>query len=429
MKVTVVGGGIAGLSASYYLAKAGIEVILIEKQSKLGGISGGFRKKGWEWYLDYTYRHMFFSDSDLLDFFDELGFSDYYYSTPLTSSLYSCRGKFVSYPLDTPLSFLRFPLLSTIDKVRAGIILSLLKVSPSLPLFEHISAESLLKKGMGKSAWNVLWEELFRKKFGKYAEKVLASFIWARIKKRTKKLGYVNGGYQSFIEFIEKRLRKMNVEIRVSEEVKDMVKEGEKVVVSTDKDEIKVDGVIIAISLRDSLTFFSKLVPRYLNSFRKVKYLHAIVSILETKEKLFPDDYWVSVTTPLLSTMVFVQHTNFVGSSHFNDHEILYLGNYVDEKDKRWNLSEREIVKTYISDIKKLKPRFNDSIIDSWVFKVRNAQPIFDRDLVLANKLFKKLPPYLFFAGLERSYPFDRGVNYAVKCGKEAAFEFLRKIR
>lgn len=37
MRVAVVGGGISGLGASYELAKAGVNVVLYEKEDYLGG--------------------------------------------------------------------------------------------------------------------------------------------------------------------------------------------------------------------------------------------------------------------------------------------------------------------------------------------------------------------------------------------------------
>ena len=36
--VVIVGGGISGLSAAYYLAKAGVSSTLIEKRPRLGGV-------------------------------------------------------------------------------------------------------------------------------------------------------------------------------------------------------------------------------------------------------------------------------------------------------------------------------------------------------------------------------------------------------
>src|SRR6476646_463901 len=38
MRIVIVGGGISGLSAAYYLSKAGISSTLIEKRPRLGGV-------------------------------------------------------------------------------------------------------------------------------------------------------------------------------------------------------------------------------------------------------------------------------------------------------------------------------------------------------------------------------------------------------
>src|ERR1043166_1321882 len=45
--VVIVGGGISGLSAAYYLAKAGISSTLIEKRPRVGGVIQTERIAGW----------------------------------------------------------------------------------------------------------------------------------------------------------------------------------------------------------------------------------------------------------------------------------------------------------------------------------------------------------------------------------------------
>ena len=45
-RVVVVGGGLAGLTSAAYLAKAGVKVLLFEKESKVGGLVNSFNYKG-----------------------------------------------------------------------------------------------------------------------------------------------------------------------------------------------------------------------------------------------------------------------------------------------------------------------------------------------------------------------------------------------
>ena len=52
--VAIVGGGLAGLTASIYLAKAGRKVIVLEKSSRFGG--RGMTIKKWDLYESWCAR-------------------------------------------------------------------------------------------------------------------------------------------------------------------------------------------------------------------------------------------------------------------------------------------------------------------------------------------------------------------------------------
>jgi len=187
-KIAVLGGGFTGLSASYYLAKKGHKVTLIEKSDVLGGLAVGFKEPHWKWPLERAYHHLFSNDTDIIRFAKEIGFDRIFFKSPSTDSLYKeSKNNYRIIPVDSPKGFLLFPYLSLKDKIQAGLVLGFLKFFPNIPLYEKITAEEFTKKYMGKNVWNIFFKELFRKKFGKYAGKILASFLWARIHKRTKK--------------------------------------------------------------------------------------------------------------------------------------------------------------------------------------------------------------------------------------------------
>jgi protoporphyrinogen oxidase len=125
MKIAILGGGLTGLTASYYLAKKNHKVNLFEKEKVLGGLASGFKQKNWDWYLERAYHHLFANDNDILDFAKEIGFDKIFFKTPLTASLYqNSYSNYSIYPLDTPIDLLRFPLLSFSDKIRASFTLA-----------------------------------------------------------------------------------------------------------------------------------------------------------------------------------------------------------------------------------------------------------------------------------------------------------------
>ena len=154
MKIAILGGGITGLTSAYYLAKDGHRVTIMEKESALGGLASGFKSKDWNWYLERAYHHLFASDHDILNFAKEIDFDKIYFRSPETSSLFNNEtmkqsNNFSVYPLDTPLDLLKFPLLGLIDKLRAGLIIIFLKLSPFLPMYKKMTSEEFLKKAWG----------------------------------------------------------------------------------------------------------------------------------------------------------------------------------------------------------------------------------------------------------------------------------------
>ncbi|CAK9329216.1 unnamed protein product [Citrullus colocynthis] len=72
MKVAVVGAGISGLVSAYVLAKAGVEVVLFEKEDYLGGHSKTVNFDGFDLDLGFMVFNRV-TYPNLMEFFDELG--------------------------------------------------------------------------------------------------------------------------------------------------------------------------------------------------------------------------------------------------------------------------------------------------------------------------------------------------------------------
>lgn len=432
MKIAVLGGGITGLTASYYLAKKGYKLTVFEKSKNLGGFASGFRQKKWAWYLDYAYHHLFANDDDILNFAKGIGFNKIFFKSPETASLYqdqisSPRAnpslaenfKFQIYPLDTPQDFLKFPLFSFTQKIRAGLTLVFLKISPFLSIYENLTAENFLKKTMGEKVWKTLWQELFRKKFGDYAGIILASFIWARIKKRTKSLGYIEGGFQTFINYLVNKLTGLGVNVLTSYEIKEIKKKGDKFLINNQL----FDKVISTLPTPIMTKITTNIFPAYfLQKLRKLKYLHALTFILETDKPILDKTYWLNVSTSKIPIMGIVQHTNFIDKKYYGGNHLCYLAWYVEEKNKLWQMDKKEILDFVLPYLKKLNPNYSiTKLLNYFVFKSPFAQPIFDKDFLKNKPDFITPLKNFYIANLDMTYPYDRGTNYAVKLGKEVA--------
>jgi len=426
MKIAILGGGITGLTAGYYLAKKGHQVTIMEKGAVLGGLAAGFKEKEWGWHLERAYHHLFASDSDILNFAKEIGYKKIYFNKPVTSSLFVVGEKLSAYPLDTPIDLLMFPLLGLVDKLRAGMIIVFLKLSPFLPIYKTMTSEEFLKKTMGIKVWNVLWQQLFRGKFGKYAGIISSSFIWARINKRTKALGYIEGGFQNFIDYTKNTLNNLQVNVLTSCEITNIKKNGNKFVINNVEYDKVVSTLPSPILSRLTSGLFSK---GYLSRFDKLKYLNAITLILETDKPILDKTYWLNICTEKIPFMILAQHTNFADKKNYNGKHLAYVGWYVDGDSKLLKMDKEDILKLVRPSLDKIfnfqfsifkqNKNFKFQISNSFLFKAPWAQPIFDRDFE------KNKPDYItpdknfFIANLDMTYPYDRGTNYAVKLGKE----------
>jgi protoporphyrinogen oxidase len=432
MRIAILGGGIAGLTAAYYLTKKNHQITIFEKETVFGGLALGFKTDHWDWYLERTYHHLFANDDDILNFTQEIGFDKIFFKAPETASLYEnpndkiqMTNQFQISPLDTPIDLLKFPYLNIIDKLRAGIVIAFLKFSPFLSIYEKQTSQEFLEKTMGKKVWNVLWQQLFRGKYGDYAGNILASFIWARIKKRTKNLGYVEGGFQEFINYIEKLLKNSQVNLLTGNEITNITKQGEKFKItghsrkSGNLETSNYDKIISTlptpVMARLTKSIFSS---NYLSRLKKLKYLHALTLILETDKPILDKTYWLNIATDKIPIMGIVQHTNFIDKKYYSNKHITYLGWYLKTEDKLMNMKDQELLDYVMPHLQKIQnSKFR--IQNSYVFLALFAQPIFDNNFVRNKPDFITPNKNFFIANLDMTYPFDRGINYAVRLGKQ----------
>jgi len=417
MRIAIIGGGLTGLTAAYYLNKKNYAVTVFEKENTVGGLASGFKEARWDWCLDKTYHHIFSSDCDILNLSGEIGFNGFEFKKPETASLYSNN---LIAQLDTPFDLLNFPLLSLPEKLRAGIIIAFLKLSPHFSLYEQQTAEQFLKKTMGNRAWIVLWEELFRKKFGKYAENILASFIWARVKKRTKSLGYPKGGFQEFINNLVTYIENKGVTVKSRTPVDAICPKGGGYELSIQNNTPGLFDVVISTIPTPFFLSITKNVgfpDSYIAGLKMRSYLHSISIIISSSEKLLDSTYWLSICDKKIPLTVCVQHTNYIDKKHYGNKHIVYVGNYIEKTNPLWlmdNVSLRHNIEPYL---KKINPSF--SIESFHVFRAPYSQPIFNNAFIRSGLTFETPLKGMYSANLDMTYPYDRGTNYAVLLGKQ----------
>lgn len=400
MKIAIIGGGFTGLTAAYELGKCGHSVTVFEKDKTLGGLAYGFRKKGWGWHLEAAYHHLFTSDHAILGLIKELGLADkIIIKRPITATLWNNT----MYPFDTPVHLLRFPGLLMIDRLRTGLLLAALKLNPFWQPFEWLTAKQLFLTIGGTRAWEAIWEPLMIGKFGPYADRVAASWLWARIKKRTPKLCYIEGGFHTLVTALKKAI----------------IKHGGSIRTGTNVVSIKNHWVFDRTLLTIPTPIANKLVPHLALN---IPHLHAQTLILETKEPILKDVYWLNITDRSFPFLAVVAHTNMIDKKHYGGRHITYFGNYLPDGHPYLSLIKEQLLKIFLPYIKRLNPSFDSSfIIHHFSYIGFYAQPVHElRYSERAPKLATPIPG-LYLANMDSIYPWDRGTNYAVELGKRAA--------
>ena len=421
MKIAIIGAGFTGLGAGFKLTKKGHEVYIFEKDPNPGGLAIGYKEKVWNWSLEKHYHHWFTNDHSVLNLAKEINYP-VVIKRPKTSVFINDK----LYQFDSPISVLKFPLFSIINRIRMGIVVGLFRFNPFWKMLEKYNAVVFLPKLMGRKPYEMIWEPQFVNKFGKYASNVSLAWFWARIKKRTPDLAYPTKGFLEFANAVVSKIRKNGGQVFFESEILNLTNEKNVTLKIKYKDGKVKDESFDKIIVTTPSFLFLKIAPQlpkeYKNTLGKLKGIGATNLVLRLKKPFFQDGtYWLSVCDKKAPVMAIVEHTNFMDKKNYNNEHLLYLGNYREPNDLYFSINKDEMLKLFDSYLKKINPNYSKNIIGYELFKAPFAQPI------IPINYSKILPSFItplknvYLANIEQVYPWDRGTNYAVELGIKVA--------
>jgi protoporphyrinogen oxidase len=426
MKIAVIGGGFTGLSAAYTLTKSGHQVAVFEKDSHFGGLAWGYRKSGWEWPLETFYHHIFYGDRDILELVAELGLSGQIIKRrPLTVT----QSGDAYFPLDSPASLLSFPGLPLSDKIRTGLLLGILKLNPFWQPLESYSARDLFPALGGQTAWKVIWDPLLSGKFGNYAPEISAAWFWARIKKRTSALIYFSGGFQKIIDALTLAISQNHGRLFLNTEINKIQAFDGKISLSINGKTQQFDKILFT----GPTSILAKLAPfmpeGYLHPLLEIPHLSAQILVIESPQPILKEAYWLNITDRSYPFLALVQHTNFIDKKFYGGKHIAYIGNYFPDTHPFLKKTATKLFELFLPYLKKINRSFNyeTHTTNYELFTATNAQPVHLRHYSRIAPRFITPIPNLYLANMDSIFPWDRGTNYAVKLGRDAAFCVIKK--
>lgn len=427
MKIALIGAGVAGLAAAYDLARAGHSATLYEAGEQTGGLAAGFKDPNWDWPLEQFYHHWFQSDRDVLGLINELGAGrKVFFPRPVTAVWHDGKPT----QLDSPIAALKYPGLSWPAKIRFGLAGVYLRYTSPWRKLERTTVEEWAARWMGREAYRELWQPLLIAKFGEYYQQVNMAWFWARLYKRSTRLGYFEGGFQTFADLLTAAVAQQGGELRLRTPVR-LVRPNDAggLAVEVGGETVDYDAVIATVGPGLLARMAPALPDDYLGQLRQLKSMGAQVLILALRQQLMRETYWLNLPArsadksqnPFPFTAL-VEHTNYIDPCHYGGDHLIYCGDYLRPDHPYMQLNREELLELYLPALKKVNPAFElDWVRTSYLFRVPYAQPV--PPINHSHNLPALRTPItgLYSASMSQVYPWDRGTNYAVEIGRRVA--------
>jgi protoporphyrinogen oxidase len=423
MRIGIVGGGIAGLTAAIRLLEQGHHIFLFEKDEKLGGLAQAIDFSGNK--LDKFYRHIFKSDLDIIDLINELKLTDKLKWMKSTLGFYY-EGKI--YNFTTPFDLLKFSPLPFFDRIKLGLMALYLKRVKNWKKYENITAKEWIEKYVGKKVYEVVWGPLLYQKFADRAEEIAMAWLYGRISARFKSrekggaqevLGYMDGSFEVLINTMEKIILGKGGKIFKNSPVNKIIAENNKLkAIKTNSGEYELDALILTCSPMIIKNLYN-WDNDYLLKLNSHEYFGAIALIISLKKSL-SKIYWLNVADKNSPFVAVVEHTNFISASNYLGNNIIYLGKYLSTENRLYHLSNEELKDTFFNYLEKINPLFNKKdVIEYKVVREPFAQPVVKKNYSKILLDFRTPLKGVYVANMSQIYPEDRGMSYSVGLGNK----------
>jgi protoporphyrinogen oxidase len=431
VRVAVIGAGVCGLVAAYRIAAAGHDVDVFERWPGLGGQAATIDVGGGH-LLERYYHHLFTTDRHIAALYDELGLEIEW--RPSSVAMFA-HGR--QWPFTTPLDLLRFGPLSPVDRVRMGVAVLALQRRGDRTAFEETTARAWIERWMGTGPWREVWGPMLRGKFGARADEIAMVWLWNKLRlrrgedSREEKLGYPTGSWEPLfvalraeIEvhggrvLIDRPAARIEPDLNVTFGAPGSFRAGHDPRRFEPAGSERYDRVLATVP-NDVFAQLTGLPAP------PIEYFAALCLLLEL-DRPFSDFYWTNVADRDLPFVGLIEHTNFVEPERYGGRRFLYVANYLEHGHELLGLDAEAVIERYLPGLRAVNPAFDPAWVrNAWLHREPAAQPI------VTVGYARRIPPLrtpidgLVLANTTQVYPEDRGTNYAVRLGEEAAEAIL----
>ena len=427
MKICIIGAGITGLTTGYKLSKLGHEVEIFESASFSGGQASTINFENFE--IEKAYHHLFVTDKAILELYKELDLED---ELEWYKSKVATFAEKKIWSTTSPIDLLKLPIIPLKDRINLALISLRLKLIKNWKKLESISAYQWLSKHVSDRTFEIIFEPLLRGKFGRYYKDICMPWFWAkiqtRVSSRNKKfdeiLCYPKNSFSLLIKKLENEIQNQGGSIKHNHLITSINTQDNKVssvnYISDNKTKhIENFDAVVSTAPYSILSRLITLDKSITEKMNKVQYMSAVVMILILKNPI-SNYYWLSIADKEFPFLGIIEHTNLIPKEKYNNNNIVYITNYVEEDNELLDMNYEEVIEKYTPFIKSINNTFSkDEIIDYKFNKINYAQPIIPINYS-SYRIPIKLPVFgLYSANTAQIYPEDRGTNYSVDLGQK----------
>ena len=427
MKICIIGAGITGLTTGYKLSKLGHEVEIFESASFSGGQASTINFENFE--IEKAYHHLFVTDKAILELYKELDLED---ELEWYKSKVATFAEKKIWSTTSPIDLLKLPIIPLKDRINLALISLRLKLIKNWKKLESISAYQWLSKHVSDRTFEIIFEPLLRGKFGRYYKDICMPWFWAkiqtRVSSRNKKfdeiLCYPKNSFSLLIKKLENEIQNQGGSIKHNHLITSINTQDNKVssvnYISDNKSKhIENFDAVVSTAPYSILSRLITLDKSITEKMNKVQYMSAVVMILILKNPI-SNYYWLSIADKEFPFLGIIEHTNLLPKEKYNNNNIVYITNYVEEDNELLDMNYEEVIEKYTPFIKSINNTFSkNEIIDYKFNKINYAQPIIPINYS-SYRIPIKLPVLgLYSANTAQIYPEDRGTNYSVDLGQK----------
>jgi len=393
--VVVIGAGPAGLTAAYQLCKADTPVLVVEKDSQVGGISRTETYKGYRFDIG---GHRFYTKvREVEDLWHEVLGSDFIEVDRLSRIFYG--GKFYPYPIKLWNTLYN---LGLVESIR--VLVSYLKAKARTPYPNEQSLEEWVINRFGERLYRMFFKTYTEKVWGIPCKEIRADWAAQRIQGLSLKRAVLNAflkksdatslidrflypihGPGMMWERFQQRVEEQGGEVQLNSSVECLHHDGERITkasIGTQDGtvEIGADHFITSMPITNLISRLSPAPPDYvLEAAEGLSYRDfLVVALVCDREHLFPDN-WIYVHSPEVRVGRIQNFKNWSAAMVPDDSKTcLGMEYFCTLGDDLWELSDAELQKLAARELAHIGLAREDEIIDGVVMRQRKAYPVYD---------------------------------------------------